>query len=250
MAEVIGIIASAIAFAQATAAVLDAMNKIKDAPKSIRELQHELRDLEAVLRQIDSTSSSQKGEPTVTVLRSCSDMLKRLRDLIAPFRQEAEENKFKQYVKGLRIRSIEGEIESAVKQLQSQKLTLTLAFIASVHRSDSLSYPSRMTILTITYRRHEMLQAHSRDMAREPGDVGAKGWDMKMLIRIIDQRMAAVTQQLCRDPTSKIEDLLDLDKAQTDELWRLDFESVRNLKGRRPLSRKFSIHFHQHVPMS
>jgi len=69
-------------------------------------------------------------------------------------------------------------------------------------------------------------------MGREPGDVGAKGWDMKILTRIIDQRMTAVTQQLCRDPTSKIEDLLDLDKAQTDELWRLDFESVRNLKGR------------------
>jgi len=151
MAEVIGIVASAIAFAQATAAVLDAMNKIKDAPKSIQELQYELRELEAVLRQIDSTSSCQKGEPTATVLRSCSDMLKRLRDLIAPFRQEAEENKFKQYVKGLRIRSIEGEIESAVKRLQSQKLTLTLALIASVHRSDSLSYPSRNdNINTIT----------------------------------------------------------------------------------------------------
>jgi len=53
---------------------------------------------------------------------------------------------------------------------------------------------------------------------------------MNMLTRIIDQKMTAVAQQLRHDPTSKIEDLLDLDKAQTNELWRLDFDSVRSLK--------------------
>lgn len=45
---------------------------------------------------------------------------------------------------------------------------------------------------------------------------------MSMLTRIIDQRITAVTQQLYQHPTSKVEDLLDLDKAQADELWRLD----------------------------
>jgi N-terminal domain on NACHT_NTPase and P-loop NTPases len=138
MAEVVGIIASAIAFAQATVAVLDGMNKIKDAPKNIQELRYELQDLEAVLRQIDSIFSCQKGDPTEPVLRSCSDTLKQLHDLVAPFRQEVEDNKIKQYVKGLRIRPKESEIESAVKRLQSQKLTLTLALLASLSRSDSL----------------------------------------------------------------------------------------------------------------
>jgi gas vesicle protein len=131
MAEVIGIIAAAIAFAQATAVVLDSMKKIKDAPKNINELQHELQDLEAVLRQIDNTCSYQKGDVTETVLRNCSDMLKQLLDLVRPFQQEVEDNKFKQYVKGLRMRPKESEIENAVKRLQSQKLTLTLALISS-----------------------------------------------------------------------------------------------------------------------
>jgi hypothetical protein len=38
MAEVIGIAAAAIAFAQITAVVLDFIHKIKNAPKNIREL--------------------------------------------------------------------------------------------------------------------------------------------------------------------------------------------------------------------
>lgn len=75
-----------------------------------------------------------------------------------------------------------------------------------------------------------MLHLHGQDTGQESDDVGPKSWDMNMLTRIFDQKMAAVAQQLSRDPTSKIEDLLDLDKAQTDELWRLDFESVRSLK--------------------
>jgi hypothetical protein len=138
MAEIIGIVASAIDFAQTTVVVLDAMNKIKDAPKNIQELQHELRGLEAVLGQIDTTFSCKKGDPTETVLRSCSDNLKQLHDLVVPFQRDVEDNKFRQYVKGLRMHLKESEIENAVKRLQSQKLTLALALIAGVSRSDSL----------------------------------------------------------------------------------------------------------------
>jgi hypothetical protein len=72
-------------------------------------------------------------------------------------------------------------------------------------------------------------------MGREPGEPGAKGWDMNMFTRIIDQRMTAVSQQLRHDPTLKIEDLLNLDKAQIDDLWGLDFESIRSLKGVLPV---------------
>jgi hypothetical protein len=85
MAEAIGIVAAAIAFAQATAVALDAMNKIKDAPKNIQELQHELGDLAAVLKQIDDTFLCQKGDPTETVLRNCAGMLEKLHDLVEPF---------------------------------------------------------------------------------------------------------------------------------------------------------------------
>jgi hypothetical protein len=60
------------------------------------------------------------------------------------------------------------------------------------------------------------------------GALGAHGWDMTTLTRIIDQRMKVAAQQLRHDPTSKVEDLLGLDKRSTDDLWRLDFESVRN----------------------
>jgi len=67
-------------------------------------------------------------------------------------------------------------------------------------------------------------------VGQEPDKAGPKYWGMNMLTRIIDQKMTAVAQQLRHDPTSKIEDLLDLDKAQTNELWRLDFDSVRSLK--------------------
>jgi hypothetical protein len=76
-----------------------------------------------------------------------------------------------------------------------------------------------------------MLHLHGQDMCREAGEVGASGRNMGMLTRIIDQRMTAVEHQLRHNPTSKIEDLLDMDKAQTDELWRLDFESIQSLKG-------------------
>ena len=131
MAEVIGIVASAIAFAQATVVVLDAMNKIKDAPKNIQELQYELQDLAAVLRQIDDTFPCQKGDPTETAVQSCLKMLQRLRDLVRPFQREVEDDRIKQYVRGLRMRPKESEIENAVKRLQSQKLTLTLALITS-----------------------------------------------------------------------------------------------------------------------
>ena len=90
-------------------------------------------------------------------------------------------------------------------------------------------------------RRHDQ-NLHDQDMFREP-EAGAKGWDMNMLTRIVDQRVMAVTQQLRCDPTSKIEDLLDLDKALMDELWRLDFESVRSLRGMYPSMRKFLLRF-------
>jgi hypothetical protein len=76
-----------------------------------------------------------------------------------------------------------------------------------------------------------MPHLHGQEMGREPGEAGAKGWDMDIFTRIIDQKMTAVTQQLRHNPTSKIEDLLNLDKVQIEKLWRLDFESIRNLKG-------------------
>ena len=136
MAEVIGVVAAAIAFAQATAAVLDTVRNVKDAPKNIQELQYELQDLEAVLRQIESAVSSRKGGPTEGVLRSCSDTLKQLHELVKAFQQDAEEHNYKQYIKGLRMRPKESEIESAIKRLQSQKLTLTLALLASSSRLD------------------------------------------------------------------------------------------------------------------
>lgn len=142
MAEAIGIAAAAIAFAQAAAVALDAMSKIKDAPKNIQELQYELRDLQAVLEQIGSTPSWQQGDPTETALRSCLGVLEQLRDLVAPSQQKEGDNAFKLYVKGLRLRPKASEIQSAVKRLQSQKLTLALALISSVPRLDPNSYLS------------------------------------------------------------------------------------------------------------
>jgi hypothetical protein len=59
-----------------------------------------------------------------------------------------EDNKIKQYWKGLRMRPKESEIESAVKRLQSQKVTLALALITNVHRSDSLS--TLLEVITLT----------------------------------------------------------------------------------------------------
>ena len=63
------------------------------------------------------------------------------------------------------------------------------------------------------------------------GETGANGWDIKILVQIIDQTMMGAAQQLRHHPTSNIEDLLGLDKSRTDDLWKLDFESVQNLKG-------------------
>jgi hypothetical protein len=78
-------------------------------------------------------------------------------------------------------------------------------------------------------------------MGREAGEAGGEAWDINMLTRIIDQRMTLVAHQLRHDPTSKIEDMLDMDKAQTDVLWSLDFGSIRNLKGMRPPMSKFPL---------
>jgi hypothetical protein len=74
-------------------------------------------------------------------------------------------------------------------------------------------------------------------MRREASEDEARGLDVEMLTRIIDQRMTTVTQQLRHDTKSKIEGLLELDKAQVDGLWRLDLESVRSLKSLYPLKR-------------
>ena len=142
MAEVIGIVAAAIAFAKAATVALDAMSKIKDAPKNIQELQYELRDLQAVLEQIGSTPSWRQGDPIETALRSCLGVLEQLRDLVAPPQHKEGDNAFKLYVKGLRLRPKASEIQSAVKRLQSQKLTLALALISSIPRLDSNSYIS------------------------------------------------------------------------------------------------------------
>lgn len=149
MAEVIGVIASALALAQATIAVLDTMKKIKDAPKNIRDLQQELRDLEAVLKQISSTFEGKNSETTIIVLQSCSNTLKELHDIVAPVQREEEDNKLRQYIKVLRQRLKESDIDSAVKRLQSQKLTLTLALITSASRSDSTSPNITVTRLTL-----------------------------------------------------------------------------------------------------
>ena len=71
-------------------------------------------------------------------------------------------------------------------------------------------------------------------MRREADEAEARGLDVEMLTRIIDQRMMTVTQQLRHDTKSKTEGLLELDKAQIDGLWRLDLESVRSLKSLYP----------------
>jgi hypothetical protein len=72
-------------------------------------------------------------------------------------------------------------------------------------------------------------------MRREADEAEARGLDVEMLTRIIDQRMTTVTQQVRHDTKSKIEGLLELDKSQIDGLWRLDLESVRSLKSLYPL---------------
>ena len=138
MAEIIGIIASAITVVNATAAALDTINKVKDVPKYIKDLNFELEDLTIVLQQIRDTFTCQKGDPTEKVLRSCSQMLKKLHDLITPIHQSTDTNIVQQYVKSLRVRVKQGEIESMIKRIQSYKLTLTLALISSIRRSDPL----------------------------------------------------------------------------------------------------------------
>jgi hypothetical protein len=74
-------------------------------------------------------------------------------------------------------------------------------------------------------------------MRRDADETEASGLDVEMLTRIIDQRMTTVTQQLRHDTKSKVEGLLELDKAQIDGLWRLDLESIRSLKSLYPLKR-------------
>jgi hypothetical protein len=74
-------------------------------------------------------------------------------------------------------------------------------------------------------------------MRREANEDEARGLDVEMLTKIIDQRMTTVTQQLRHDTKSKIEGLLELDKAQVDGLWGLDLKSVRSLKSLYPLKR-------------
>lgn len=168
MAEVIGIVAAAIAFAQATASMLDALNNLKDAPKYIQELHRELQDLEAVLIQIDSKFSCQQGDPVEAVLRNCSATLKQLHDLVTPL-QEIGDSKLKKYAKGLHVRLKEGEIEGAVKRLQSQKLTLTIALIAGAPQSVSLLYCSYNNIDATTEGLIGHIQAqepHIIDMRR------------------------------------------------------------------------------------
>jgi len=175
-----------------------------------------------VLKQIDSTFPCQRGDPIEPVLRGCSDTLEQLHDILAPFRQELEDNKIKQYVKGLRIRSRENKIQSAVKRLQSQKLTLTLALLASSSRSDSES-----TLLVLPGR----TDRHDVDLESQFAvGSGTNGWDVKTLTRIIDQRVSEAAQQLRHNPASDIEDLLGLEETQINELLRFHFESVRNLK--------------------
>ena len=83
-----------------------------------------------------------------------------------------------------------------------------------------------LSAATIPYGQHEMY-LHGQVSA----EIGTSSWDMKMLTRIIDQRMMVAAQQLRHGSSSNIEDLLGLDKVQTDDLWRLDLESVQNLKG-------------------
>jgi hypothetical protein len=130
MAEVIGIVAAAIAFAQTSAAVLDILKKIKDTPNYVHDLQQELYDLESVLRQIDDTVPFQKGDSIEMILRRCCETLKQLHEFIAP----ENNHKLMPLVKVLRIRHKENEIENFLRRLLSQKLTLTLALIARVNK--------------------------------------------------------------------------------------------------------------------
>jgi N-terminal domain on NACHT_NTPase and P-loop NTPases len=142
MAEAIGVAAGAIAFVQATSVVLNAISKIRNAPQYIQGVQSELSELEGLLRQVDAFSC-QKGDPAETALRSCSEALKRLHDLVVPLQQEVSNKKFMQYIKGFRMRQKESEIEDAVKRLESRKVNLVIALAASKSRSDPLSSPQK-----------------------------------------------------------------------------------------------------------
>lgn len=78
------------------------------------------------------------------------------------------------------------------------------------------------------------MSLHHR-VGRGLDDVVADGSDTNLLTRIIDQRMTVIAQQLHHDPKLKVENLLGLDNALTERLWRLDLESVQRLRGMLPL---------------
>ncbi|OCK73077.1 hypothetical protein K432DRAFT_18093, partial [Lepidopterella palustris CBS 459.81] len=175
---------------------------------------------------MDNIFLSQTGGPTETVLRNCSATIRQIHDLIAPFQREIEDKKVKQYLKGFRMRMKESEIGEAVKRLQSQKLTLTLALVSSIYQTAEKKH----SVATVTLKRTKTLPIHGHDMNREHDGAGPNGRDMNMLTKIIDEKIAAVMQQLHHDPKLKIEDLFDLNKSQTDDLMELDLESARSLK--------------------
>jgi hypothetical protein len=54
--------------------------------------------------------------------------------------------------------------------------------------------PTTFSTATIIYKRYEMLYLHRQDMGREPGETGAKDWDMNIFKRIIKQKITAITQ--------------------------------------------------------
>jgi len=97
----------------------------------------------------------------------------------------------------------------------------------------------------ITDGRHEMLHMHAQSISRGHDGAEAKGWDLNMLSRIIDERMTIITEQLRHNPTSRIEELLGLDRAQASALWRLDLKSVRSLKSTQIFQLKPQLQSHR-----
>lgn len=100
-----------------------------------------------------------------------------------------------------------------------------------------------MSSATIEYKQKAPLRFPDQDVTLHPPKVTANSLDMTLLTQIVDSRMMTITQQFQQDQTSKIEDLLDLDTARTDELWNLDLDSVRRLKGT-------SLSYFKRVPSS
>lgn len=79
----------------------------------------------------------------------------------------------------------------------------------------------------MTNNRHDMILP----LELTPESNGITGWDMEMLSRIIDQRVTVAAQLFRRGPKLKIGNLPGVDGAQVNDIWQLDFESIRNLKG-------------------